>query len=207
MAEYLQIHSADFVMVSVEDFDYEALADEFWQQLPPRQLTRLQQGRPDLWLRTDQGRLKKFTLVDADAVTGMRLYHGSGHQVVVRKEPPPLSHLVLSIHATTSMDRVHFVGHLLSGARMVEVTFPKTEKISVAKLAKKLRAQCEDQGLIERRRQLRLTASKDGNLLTQLHGLVWVPPYSKHAVKPRRRLRHKVQTGMILLRRFFLASD
>ena len=198
MAEYLTIPAEEFVLTAVEEFDTRIFDEEAWTPLTKTQLRRLDDGLNSLWLRRGNGRFKKFNLMDHDRTSGVRLYTDTSglEQAIVRKEIRPLAVLVLQLV---------FSGHLLSGLQILSVQCSASQKVSMRALSEAVAQTALNMGLIHRRNQLRMLCSKNGGVLTQLHGLAWTPKFAKHSIKPQRRLTRKVSAGMLLLRRHFVA--
>ena len=207
MAEYLTIPAQEFVLTAVEEFDTHIFDEEAWTPLTKTQLRRLDDGLNSLWLRGENGRFKKFNLMDHDRTSGVRLYTDTSglEQAIVRKEIRPLAMLVLQMHASIVGDQLVFSGHLLSGLQILSVQYSVSQKVSMRALSEGMAQTAFNMGLTHRRNQLSMLRSKNGGVLTQLHGLAWTPKFAKHSIKPQRRLTRKVSAGMLLLRRHFVA--
>ena len=197
----------DYWWTSLEDIDVSIFENDDWLTVgSPVIRSKVRDGLDiNMQLQDVTPHLRRVLLRCVERNDNYILYvsekHGAGvvFRLAEQQLPPDV---VLAVHADDGPGHLVLTGCSMAGTPLVEYVHAKSAQLTVKDLLEAFRNKLR----LSRTTRLLLMATRSGKLVSAVHGRLYFPRFTKHTLKPTRRLRAKTFFGDRILKGFFVPT-
>ena len=197
----------DYWWTSLEDIDMSVFEDDDWLTVGSLVIRgKVRDGLDiNMQLQNVAPHLRRVLLRCVERNDNYILYvsdkHGAGvvFRLAEQQLPPDV---VLAVHADDGAGHFVLTGCSMAGTPLVEYVHAKSAQLTVKDLLEAFRNKLR----LSRTTRLLLMATRSGKLVSAVHGRLYFPRFTKHTLKPTRRLRAKTFFGDRILKGFFVPT-